>query len=647
MDKLFKKVVPVVSGLAILAAPTVSFAESEASRSGTIGTGYKRQQAKYNDPRIHTENIHLAGAEQAVKNNVSVPSATEDIFAQYAGKPIGAVAIAGVKSADKTAIYNAISIGVGQTLTFNAVQNDLKNLYALGCFKEVVPSFHYIGSPDGSATGEGMSIEVVYHFKEYPAIKDIDVQGASLTNKFHLAKLLDLKQGVPANINDIREKLTKLEEEYKNNGFVLARVVSANITDDGVLHILINEGKIKQNIIKGNTRTKEYVIRRELRQKEGDVFNTEITKRSVQRLHNLGFFDDIDVQMQPNDDGTVNVIFEIEEGNTATIGIGAGYSQSNGVTGQLTLEDKNLLGTGDSASMTWEFGGRDNANYNVSYVKPWLDKKETSMSINIYRGTQERTDYNRDGYETANYDKRSTGQEITFSRAEGEFVRNYITLKHRNDTYRRPVGGGAQYYEDDYPGETYGKTTEERRRENFGETRAISLMRVYDSRDSIFDAHHGKRMAYTFEFAGFGGDFNYQKISADHRYYWELNPKTKHVLALDLAAGYAWGNMPLSQRFSMGGSNTLRGYRDDQFRGNSMLRASLEYRVPLAKKVSAVAFVDTGYAWDKRDEKQFDLHKIKTGYGVGLRFFTPIGPVRLDYGIGDHNRFHFAFGTSF
>ena len=85
--------------------------------------------------------------------------------------------------------------------------------------------------------------------------------------------------------------------------------------------------------------------------------------------------------------------------------------------------------------------------------------------------------------------------------------------------------------------------------------------------------------------------------------------------------------MPLSQRFTMGGSDTLRGYEDDQFRGNSMLKATLEYRFPIVKKVQGVLFTDNGYAWDKRHEDEFDMGLLKNSYGVGLRINSPLGPV--------------------
>ena len=151
---------------------------------------------------------------------------------------------------------------------------------------------------------------------------------------------------------------------------------------------------------------------------------------------------------------------------------------------------------------------------------------------------------------------------------------------------------------------------------------------------------------YSVEWAGLGGDFDFTKFTGDWRYYYRAGGE--NVWALNLGAGWADGDMPLSQRFSMGGNDGLRGYEDDQFRGNSMLKATLEYRFPIIKKVQGVLFTDNGYAWDKRFEDDFDLGLIKNSVGVGMRINSPLGPVKLDYGWGDDGgRFHFSFGGQF
>jgi outer membrane protein insertion porin family len=331
----------------------------------------------------------------------------------------------------------------------------------------------------------------------------------------------------------------------------------------------------------------------------------------------------------------------------------------------ISIGDKNFRGIGDTINIRWEFGGEDNKNYDFSYTRPWLDDKETRATINLYDITNEYADYNIDGDEIARYDKKRRGQELTLSRrAEGEFISNYITLKNRDDIYKGEADGYEkdpdQYYEPQFSGEgggtpsrywnpeyNYPADYKERRKENFGVTRSITLGRVLDSRDNVYDPHEGKRISYSIEHAGFmGGDFDFTKFTADYRYYYRAGGEA--VWALNLGAGYADGDMPLSQRFSMGGSDTLRGYEDDQFRGNSMVKATLEYRFPIVKKVQGVLFTDNGYAWDKRFQDDFDFGLIKNSFGVGLRINSPLGPVKLDYGYGDEGgKFHFSFGGQF
>ena len=618
------------------------------SRQMQMQAQQRARLAQEQRARIKLEQQMQAGKDEQ-QLNVQLPADKQkstDDYELYDGKSIGRIRVKGATSVSQELISNAIKLRKGDTVSIPSVREDLIGIFQLGYFRDVKPTFSFVKDEKGVSDG---TVEVCYNIVEYPALTDVEIVGSTLINKANLAKMLKLERKVP-NMVEINKALAGLEEEYKKNGYILARVAGVDVTPEGVLKVTVIEGQIEGYKVTGNRKSKEPIILREMRQKVGEPFNQILAKRSIQRLYNLGLFEEANIKLNPGKDPMkVEVEVEVSEANTATVGVGAGYSDSDGFVGQVTYADKNLGGRGNGLSAKWEFGGKDNANYDLSFTKPWLDKKETSMTINVYRNTYEYADYDRNGHEIARYDKRRTGQEVTFSRADSEYTRNYITLKNRDDKYVEPENGYSnQYYEEGYRGETYGKTAEERRKENFGTTRSISFMRVYDNRDNAFDPHHGKRNAYTFEYAGFGGDFNFRKLSADYRYYWELNPKTKHVLALNLAAGYAWGDMPLSQRFSVGGSNTLRGYKDDQFKGNSMLRASLEYRVPIAKKVQAVAFVDSGYAWDKRDEDAFDLSKIKTGYGLGIRFQSPMGPIRLDYGIGDkHKRFHFAFGGSF
>ena len=608
---------------------------------------------------VYAEEIQTPamGADTSVTQTAPSSHQEENKLAPYIGKTITKQIIAGNTVVPEAEIAAALKTKPGMQFTEAGLSEDLSAIYDLGWFYDLYPEFKAV--PEG--------VQVIYHVMENPVYQKTDVEGNTVLNKQRVASFFDLEQGKIANLKDINKCVQKLEEEYRSNGYILARVTDVHMEKDGTLKVAVNEGVVEGFKVKGNVKTKDYVVTREMKLKKGEPFNAKAARRSMQRVYNLGYFEDVNIKLNPGrEPNGVEVEISVVEMNTGTFGIGAGYSNADGFVGMVSIGDKNFRGIGDKINLRWEFGGEDNKNYDFSYTRPWLDDKETSATINLYDITNEYADYNIDGDEIARYDKKRRGQEITFSRrTHNEFVSNYITIKNRDDIYKGEADGYEgdenQYYEDKFFKKEGDKviyqsgkyeswmpeTKEERRKENFGVTRSITFGRVYDSRDNIYDPHEGKRIGYSVEWAGgMGGDFDFTKWTADWRYYFRAGGES--VWALNLGAGYASGDMPLSQRFTMGGSDTLRGYEDDQFRGNSMLKATLEYRFPIVKKVQGVLFTDNGYAWDKRHEDEFDMGLLKNSYGVGLRINSPLGPVKLDYGYGeDGGKFHFSFGGQF
>lgn len=602
---------------------------------------YAEETAAGNVPAAATATT--AEQDTAAKNVVK-----ENPLAPYIGKTITKQVITGNTIISEAEIAAALKTKPGMELTEQGLNEDLSAIYDLGWFYDLRPEFKEV--PEG--------VQVIYHVMENPAFTKVKITGNTVVDDKKASGFFDLEENKIINLKDVNTRVQRLEEEYRQNGYILARVTDIHMDTDGTLNITVNEGIVEDFKVKGNVKTKDYVITREMKLKKGKPFNAKDARRSMQRVYNLGYFEDVNVKLNPGKEpNSVEVEISVVEMNTGTFGIGAGYSNADGFIGMISIGDKNFRGTGDKVNIRWEFGGEDNKNYDFSYTKPWIDDKETTATINLYDITNEYADYNIDGDEIARYDKKRRGQELTFSRkTDNEYVSNYVTLKNRDDIYKGMAdgyeGSKDQYYEDVfYPDSGYyedwmPKTAAERRKENFGVTRSITVGRIFDSRDNIYDPHEGKRIAYSLEWAGLGGDFDFTKFTADYRYYYRAGGES--VWALNLGAGYAEGDMPLSQRFSMGGSDTLRGYEDDQFRGNSMLKATLEYRFPIIKKVQGVLFTDNGYAWDKRHEDEFDLGLIKNSFGVGLRINSPLGPVKLDYGYGDDGgKFHFSFGGQF
>ena len=608
----------------------------------------KDQPVQKTEGEIFQENLETHNA------LLNTPTQTEVTDEGLEGYMVRNVQVAGNNIVPAGPILKKALTTGGLALNPNTLQIDAQAISAMGWFSDI--QVRLVDVDEGSAVDshavQAPTVDVIFEVVENPVFRKLEVTGNTLISADAIQNELRLKPGEIANTAIINYQLEKIINDYHQAGYTAARVLDVAMTESGTLYLQIDEGIIENITVTGTKKTKDYVVLREVRFKPGEPFNINQARRSIQRLNNLEFIAGSDMRLTRGKEDPRKLAVEVQvvEDSPLILGAGVGYSQSERVFGTVTVEDPNFMGTGDKARVSWEIGSKSKSNYALSYTHPWLDKKETTLDVKVYGHTHEYTEYDRGAHEVGRYDKKSNGQEITLSRAEGEYTRNYIKLKRRNDKYVKPIDGySTQYYESSYD-PIYEKefgtptTAAQRRKQNFGETRSITLMRITDKRDNVFFPRTGNMTTLSLEQAGFGGDFNFTKLFGEYRYY---VPVKKHVVAMDLMAGYAWGDLPRSQRFSLGGSS-LRGYEEDQFMGNSMLKGTVEYRVPLSRKVTVLGFLDAGYAWDKRIESHFDLGKIKVGYGLGARFYTPIGPVKLDYGWGrDRGRFHFSFGYQF
>ena len=589
-----------------------------------------------------------------------VTSASAESVNPYVGKLITGLSISGVTAEQQANLLPILTEKVGDAVSVDGVFKDVTNLGNTGYFSEVNPVF--------TSVPEGVKLDFAVTVN--PVTTGVSFEGNTVYSSEVLTKFMDIQPGQVLNSVSVGQKVQGINAAYARDGYMLAHVDGVRVDDQGVLHIHIVEGIVEDIIPAGNKKTRNKVITREFVQKKGKPFNKFLVRRSVERVYNLGFFDDVNVRMLPGEQDPNNVIIEIDvlEHKTGTITLGAGYSKSDGLMGIVEFGEDNFRGTGDKFKVHWEIGGKKKyKNYQISYLKPWIDSKGTSLGFSFFNREDEYTDYNEDGNEVAEYNKKSRGFNISFGRQTGEYTRDYLTLESRKDSYKWDSDDSSGYrYDTDTISNTTGSGNDWDNRKpgtnqswnfasnnyvknNFGRINSITWQKVYDSRDNIYDPTRGRRISYTAQWAGhgLGGDFDFYKFTAEARMYKKLG--AKNVLAFRARGGFIQGDAPYSQLFTLGGADSLRGYEDDQFRGKYMYNATLEFRFPIVKKVSGVLFTDIGDAWDAPNVTWYNSKKtFNYGVGAGVRVTTPIGPVKLDYGVGKHkNKFHFSFGTQF
>ena len=660
---LLSAILAAVSGASAFAdAPQMTGSSNGMSQSSmisvkngqTVGNGgnISDETAKPDD----TSSVAVQQSQQTVAvgdASLYLSKADNDAIEAEVGKTITSVDFSGIPEPVKTKLSPLLQSKPGTQLTEEGIRNDVASLGSTGVFSQITPSFSNV--PEG--------VGVTYQLASNPVVHDVAFTGNTLFTSDYLKSVMNIPQDSVLNFVLVNQKLKEIEDMYLKQGYMLVSIPDVQVSSDGILHVNISEGIVEDFTIVGNDKTKDKVILREMKLKKGKPFNKFLASRSMERLYNTGYFEDVNMKLLPGKENEHNVIIEIDviEQKTGIVTVGAGYSDSDGTVGIVELGDTNFRGTGDKVNFHWEFGGAgDGKNYTISYTRPWINSNGDSLGASIFNRIYTYDDYDAKGHEIAEYDKRRKGWNLTWGHVSDDYRTNYFNFDSTKESYDDhdgfDWGGHAEDKFADY--KNYGYDSSDAMREawrkaindNFGTTNSFTFTHVFDNRDNYFNASKGRRISFAAQWGGhgLGGDYDFYKFTAEGRFYKGLG--NGHILALRLMGGYIDGDVAYGNLFDLGGSNTLRGYEDDQFKGKKMYAATLEYRFPIAKKVQGVLFTDMGSTWGLDSGKipwYEDDDSLNWSVGVGLRLQTPIGPIRLDYGHGDQNKFHFSFGTQF
>lgn len=538
--------------------------------------------------------------------------------AQAANPVVKAIAVEGNREIQSEVILAAVKASkVGEAVSEELVRKDLQAIMDLGYFFNTSARFAPV---DGG-------VKLIFEVVENPKLKAIELTGAPDVPKEPLIEAVGLKPGEIINGKQLQEGLRALLDRSVKDFGIPLRISDVAVDESGTVKVKLNETRIGQISISGNEKTKDHVIRRELSIKQGDVLNLKELEKSLRRVLNLGFFDEVGRKFaETKDPDVADVTIEVKERKTGTATFGAGYSSSDGLLGYVEVADENFFGRGQRVNIKWEFGQR-RTTYDLGFYEPNVDGKWTSMGFRLYN-TQRTLDQIEDGTPMT-YNDRETGGEVTLGRRLSEDTRIYGKVKiediSRTTSDGTLVVGGQ------------------------GRNRSITAGVVNDTRDFFLKPSKGTRSDFSVEWAGamLGSDYTFAKYNADLSHYLKVG-RAGQVVALHLGAGYLdyRGQEPVLERFLVGGADTVRGYENNAFAGDKYLVLNAEYRFQLSKGLTGVVFADSGDAWSSGDP--VELSTLKTGYGLGLRVDTPVGMMRIDYGVGrDGGKTYFSLGQTF
>lgn len=556
------------------------------------------------------------------------------------GEKIVAVDVEGLQSISQATVTEVIKVKPGDLLTEEAVRADLEAISEIGLFFDVGARFYpHLGG-----------IKLVYEVVENPKVASVNFEGNKAIGRDKLDLLMSVRPKEILNLKKLNGDLERILKYYYNEGYS-AKIRDIDISEQGDITIKLMELRIADVRIEGHKKTKDHVIRRHITVKPGELLDINKLREDQQRLGNLGIFEDIDIKLDVADTGDDYIVtYVLKEARTGSAVIGAGYSTTEKFIGYIEVSESNFLGRHQTVNVNWQFG-KGRSAYSLGFYDPWIDSKQTSFGINLYSSTQvitkntdndkiweDELEWKGDGSTPGRvrYNELTKGGNITVGRPLKENLR--LSLSLRID--------GTEYEPLPAEGSSSDKAKWAWKEDPGGDTRSLTLALAGDTRDYYMNPTKGYYWKTSVETAGgiLGGSYTFSKYQGEGSMYKEVRPN--QVLALRVSGGTSSGSLPPHEKYRIGGSETLRGYNYGEFSGDSMFFANAEYRFRILKGVQGVVFVDAGTVWIK--DVVNEQSSISTGAGVGVRVETPIGMLRVDYGIGrEGGQAYLGFGQTF
>ena len=540
---------------------------------------------------------------------------------------------------DDSEYLNWSQLRINQPI-YNGILDSVKSKIARNILLQGYYFFNFTNA-ELIISNDSSKFDIILDIDEgYPVvINNIYLDGIDTTSAMNIIKQFNYLKGQVFNQREIELNIEQLLTGFENSGYPFAKIqiTSVNVYQDSVnkenfadlyLNIISGElNKIDRIEIQGNTSTKDYVIIRELRIESGEPYMQNKIEEFPKRLNRLRFFEPVSIpQFYINSKKEGVLLVEVKEKNTnnfdGIIGyIPPGKDESSGyVTGLVNISLRNLFGTGRAASIKWNKYNRNSQELDLRYLEPWLFSFPLNVNLGLYQRIQDTTYVQR--------------------KIEGSL--DYLATED--------ISAGVMF-----ASETVVPTV-----------RANPVFTVYnssyvttganlkiDTRDDPYAPTEGILFinSYSFSIKTINGPVEYftpslstsvdlQRFASSFYIFYELF--TRQIVALGLNAKELRGSsFENSDLYRLGGTNSLRGYREEQFLGSRIFWSNLEYRALLTRRSYGFVFFDTGY-YLRPEEPDRNIPKSEEflyGFGLGLNLETALGVLRVSYALGEGDTF--------
>ncbi len=570
-----------------------------------------------------------------------------------------------IRSLLKTKRRFLFSSGVFNAQTLDEDLERVRVFYRQQGYEDIQATSEVLTAPRGDALYVYLKLQEGLQHR----VGEIAIAGTVLFPERELRTVLRLKPGSVFNPDGLQGDLRAIKQYYGDRGYINADVAPETQLDPSTKRVnltyRITENElvyVNRIEIRGNLHTKDVVVRRELRIWPGQAFNGQQIRHSIERLNNLGFFEEVNVDTEPTTTHDhEDLIVDVKEAKTGSFSFGGGFSSVDRLVGMVEVEQRNFdwqnapsfTGAGEDLRFRTEIG-TVRRYFDLAFTEPWMLGYPVSFGIDGFYRTQLRS--------------RSLGLAYQDKR-RGAGLR---LGKELTETLR--LDGSYQFFRTTISDVVDEASADLKAEQGTNDISVVGLGLGWDTRDNRFEPTKGAYLFGSGDLAGglFQGSRDFYRLQAGGSYYWPH--LDRFVLESRIRAGIVnqYGNseqVPIFERFFAGGSNTIRGYRErrvgpldantnDPIGGEATALGTLEEVMTIVRDerskpiLKGALFIDTGDVW--RSTSDFGS-SLKTGVGVGVRVTTPVGPLRLDLGFPMNDvtnekrkpRFHFNLSPSF